>query len=208
MTVLLKIMTSRYGREWDLYFLGIAKAVAKNSKCLSRKIGSVLVKDKSIVSTGYNGPPRKVSPCSSRISKVGRDCDRTGTAIIRIDGIDYPCPGITFAALVDGTTAGDLIHNTCPRQLIGAKSGERLDLCIAGHSERNALIQAGREGISTKGSNLYCYCNIPCKDCMIEIVNFGVDTVVCLDGPPYDILSEYIACEGKISVVKYAKELV
>ena len=47
----------------DAYFLGICNAVAKGSKCLSRQIGAVLVRDGVIVSTGYNGPPRKVPHC-------------------------------------------------------------------------------------------------------------------------------------------------
>ena len=44
----------------------IAKVVSTNSKCLSRKIGAVLVKDKSIISTGYNGPAKGVKHCSER----------------------------------------------------------------------------------------------------------------------------------------------
>ncbi len=199
---LIRQTTSKYGIGWDLYFLKIAKVVGSNSKCLSRKIGSVLVKDKSIVSTGYNGPPRKLPPCSSRVTQVLYDrvvppgC--TGKSTIKIDDIEYK----------DIWHSNPLIHNTCPRQLIGAKSGERLDLCIAGHSERNALIQAGREGIKTKGSDLYCYCGLPCKDCMIEIVNFGVDTVVCLEGPSYDNLAEYIAHHAGINIVTYSKDEV
>ena len=50
--------------QWDLYYLRIAKTVSENSKCLSRKIGAVLVKDNSIISTGYNGPPRGVKHCN------------------------------------------------------------------------------------------------------------------------------------------------
>ena len=183
--------TSKYGKEWDLYFLRIAKEVAKNSKCLSRQIGSVLVKDKSIVSTGYNGPPRKILPCDSRVTRVMHP-DKVST--VSIKGVDYEdkvwSPG------------------TCPRKLINAPSGERLDLCIAGHSERNALIQAGREGISTKGSELYCYCGPPCKDCMIEILNFGVETVVCLDKPYYDDITEYLIFHGGINIVRYNEEVV
>ena len=65
--------------------------------------------------------------------------------------------------------------------------------CIAGHSERNALINAAREGVLTKGSTLYCNCNIPCKDCLIEIINAGVSEIVCIDtGSFYDEVSEYL----------------
>jgi len=56
----------RINMNWDEYFLGVCKTIASNSKCLSRKIGAIIVRDKSIISTGYNGPPRGVPPCFTR----------------------------------------------------------------------------------------------------------------------------------------------
>jgi len=50
--------------SWDEYFLGIAKLVSKRSTCLRRKVGAVLVKDKRILATGYNGTPRGLPHCS------------------------------------------------------------------------------------------------------------------------------------------------
>jgi len=47
-----------------MYFLGIALAVAKRSTCLRRKFGAVIVKDNTIVGTGYNGSARGVINCS------------------------------------------------------------------------------------------------------------------------------------------------
>ncbi|MDP3791220.1 MAG: cytidine/deoxycytidylate deaminase family protein [Candidatus Omnitrophota bacterium] len=49
---------------WDEYFLGIADLVSKRSTCLRRKVGAVLVKDKRILATGYNGAPREIAHCS------------------------------------------------------------------------------------------------------------------------------------------------
>ena len=40
---------------WDEYFLGIADLISKRSTCLRRRVGAVLVKDKRILATGYNG---------------------------------------------------------------------------------------------------------------------------------------------------------
>lgn len=41
--------------SWDDYFLGIADAVAARAKCRRRKVGAVLVLDRRIIATGYNG---------------------------------------------------------------------------------------------------------------------------------------------------------
>lgn len=49
--------------DWDSYFLLIAKVVASRSTCLRRKVGAVLVRNRRILSTGYNGAPRGVSHC-------------------------------------------------------------------------------------------------------------------------------------------------
>jgi len=47
-----------------MYFLGIALSVARRSTCLRRKFGAVIVKDNTIVGTGYNGTARGVVNCS------------------------------------------------------------------------------------------------------------------------------------------------
>jgi dCMP deaminase len=49
---------------WDEYFLGIADLISKRSTCLRRRVGAVLVKDKRILATGYNGAPSKIKHCS------------------------------------------------------------------------------------------------------------------------------------------------
>jgi dCMP deaminase len=42
---------------WDEYFLEIARVVARRSSCLRRQVGAVIVRNKDIISTGYNGAP-------------------------------------------------------------------------------------------------------------------------------------------------------
>ncbi|OGW89993.1 MAG: cytidine deaminase [Omnitrophica bacterium RIFCSPLOWO2_01_FULL_50_24] len=49
---------------WDEYFMGIANVVALRSNCIKRKVAAVIVKDKRVISTGYNGTPRGVRNCS------------------------------------------------------------------------------------------------------------------------------------------------
>jgi len=48
---------------WDEYFIAITKQVATRSTCLRRKVGAIIVKDKRILTTGYNGAPRGVKSC-------------------------------------------------------------------------------------------------------------------------------------------------
>jgi dCMP deaminase len=75
---------------------------------------------------------------------------------------------------------------------LGYKSGEGLDLCVAGHAERNALINAARNGIAVKGTTIYMNCPIPCKDCLIEIINAGISEIVVTEQSFYDETSKYI----------------
>jgi dCMP deaminase len=48
---------------WDQYFMSIAKFASTRSTCLRRKVGAVIVKNKRILSTGYNGAPRGLQHC-------------------------------------------------------------------------------------------------------------------------------------------------
>ena len=154
--------------KWDQYFMRIAREVGQNSKCLSRSIGAVIVRDKSIISTGYNGPPRGVPECWLR---------------------------------------NETKERRCPRQVQGFKSGEGLWLCIAGHAERNAIVNAARLGISTKGTTMVCHCGVPCSPCLIEIINAGIIEVVYLYkggtgnfGKYYDMMSKYLVENSDILV--------
>lgn len=52
--------------SWDEYFLGIAELVSRRSTCLRRNVGAVLVKEKRILATGYNGAPSGIMHCSER----------------------------------------------------------------------------------------------------------------------------------------------
>lgn len=49
--------------DWNQYFMEMAELAAKRSTCLRRKVGAVLVKDKRILSTGYNGAPKNLPHC-------------------------------------------------------------------------------------------------------------------------------------------------
>lgn len=58
------IMSDRTSRPtWEEYFMAITKVVARRSTCLRRQVGAILVKDKRILATGYNGAPTGMDHC-------------------------------------------------------------------------------------------------------------------------------------------------
>mgnify|MGYP001268557522 CR=1 FL=1 len=52
--------------SWDEYFMEVAELAARRSTCLRRNVGAVVVLDKRIIATGYNGAPRGVMHCEER----------------------------------------------------------------------------------------------------------------------------------------------
>ncbi len=51
--------------SWDHYFMDITALVATRSSCLRRQVGALLVKDRNILATGYNGVPSGISHCEA-----------------------------------------------------------------------------------------------------------------------------------------------
>ncbi|MBW4055189.1 MAG: cytidine deaminase [Proteobacteria bacterium] len=49
--------------SWDQYFIDITRLVATRSTCMRRQVGAILVKDRNILATGYNGVPSGISHC-------------------------------------------------------------------------------------------------------------------------------------------------
>ena len=52
--------------DWDEYFMEMAVLTAARSTCLRRQVGAVIVSDRHIVATGYNGAPRGLAHCAER----------------------------------------------------------------------------------------------------------------------------------------------
>ncbi|RII30642.1 MAG: cytidine deaminase [Geobacter sp.] len=51
--------------SWDQYFMDITRLVATRSTCLRRQVGALLVKDRNILATGYNGVPSGITHCDA-----------------------------------------------------------------------------------------------------------------------------------------------
>lgn len=50
--------------SWDEYFMSLARLVAGRSTCLRREVGAVLVRDRRVLATGYNGAPSGLPHCA------------------------------------------------------------------------------------------------------------------------------------------------
>lgn len=172
----------------DQWFYNLAVAVGSYSKCHSRKIGAVLVKDNSVISTGYNGPPRGVPTCDQRWFIDDAFKEKYGHHIKPDDE--------------KGTTPQDP-KGVCPRRIIGFPSGKGLGICPAGHAERNALINAARLGIKTDKTKIYMSCGVPCSPCMVEIINAGVEEIICSAMKIYDETALYLLENSDLKIRIY-----
>lgn len=101
--------------RWDKYFHNICEAIATKSPCMSRKIGAILVRDKSIVSTGYNGPARGYPHCNDE-SDI---CPRKKLGFKSGEGLEY-CPAshaemnaVANAARIGASTVGTTLYMNC-----------------------------------------------------------------------------------------------
>lgn len=52
--------------SWDEYFMKMAELAATRSTCLRRQVGAVIVQDRHVIATGYNGAPKGVPHCSEK----------------------------------------------------------------------------------------------------------------------------------------------
>ncbi|MHA1872619.1 MAG: deoxycytidylate deaminase [Candidatus Heimdallarchaeaceae archaeon] len=180
----------RTGMEWDEWYYELCTVVAKKSQCLSRKIGAILVNDKAVVAQGYNGPPRGVQTCDERWLNDSKMREAAG--FTQVDN-EMLC------------LYRDKLDGICPRYIpeMGFKSGEGLEWCVAGHAERNALINAARFGITTKGLKIYMDCGVPCTPCLVEIINAGIEEIIVTKMEFYDQSSEYLLKESGIPIRVY-----
>ncbi|GAA5888585.1 hypothetical protein JCM5296_001079 [Sporobolomyces johnsonii] len=151
--------------SWDTYFMALASLASLRSNCMKRRVGAVLVRDKRVVSTGYNGTPRGV-----------RNCSEGGCARCNNHGDGWGEDGDGDEEELGGAAEG----NGKKGKKGMSRVGEALDECLCLHAEENALLEAGRERVSgggTDGAVLYCN-TCPCLRCTVKIVQCGVKEVI------------------------------
>lgn len=71
--------------DWDQYFMDIARVVSLRGNCIKRKVAAIIVKDKRIISTGYNGTPRGIRNCHEggcpRCNQFGKTGESLGDCV-------------------------------------------------------------------------------------------------------------------------------
>lgn len=174
-------------KRWDLYFHQICETVAFKSPCLSRQIGSLLVRDHSVISTGFNGPPRGIPHCG--MDRLLSDTELAETMH-------------KFETTVKSYNR-DKLNSTCPRKLLGYESGTHMELCPAQHAEENAVSNAARLGVSVIGSICYLNSVIPCQKCFGTLINAGVVEIVCDDLNVYDKFTKLLIDNSNIKIRKF-----
>lgn len=155
----------------DDYYLDIAETVAERSTCLKRKYGAIIVKNDSIIATGFNGAPRGIKDCLEC-----KECNRLNSD----RGMDY---------------SNCLAVHAEQNAIISASRDNMIDstLYLVGYSLENRLIQlppAHENSIVTPCTfetiKIYVENAEPCSLCKRLIINSGIKYVIVRDiNSPY-----------------------
>ena len=86
-------MTSKPPADWDTYFLDLARQAATRSSCTQHKHGAVIVSNRHVRSTGYNGTPSGHSNCDQGGCPRGRNGDQSKPCL----GLHAEANAILFA---------------------------------------------------------------------------------------------------------------
>jgi dCMP deaminase len=137
--------------SWDDYFLGITDLVSQRSTCGRRKVGAILVKDRRILATGYNGAPAGLA-----------HCDETGCIRQQLNvpsgerhelcrGLHAEQNAIIQAALYGTSIAGATLYCTCTPCVVCAKmiinAGIREAIHTGGYPDELALQMLQEAGV-------------------------------------------------------------
>jgi dCMP deaminase len=119
-------MEDKMRPTWDQYFLNIANVVAGRSTCLRRQVGALVVKDKRILTTGYNGAPRGLAHCYDTGCLRDKAGAASGTTHELCRGLHAEQNAILQAALHGVSIDGGVMYSThqpcvlCTKMVINA----------------------------------------------------------------------------------------
>lgn len=121
--------------SWDEYFMKITRVVAERSTCMRRRVGAILVREKHILATGYNGAPRGLRHCSEVGCLRERKGVPSGERHELCRGLHAEMNVLLQAALHGIPIAGSTLYSTtypcslCAKMLI---NGEIVRIVAAG----------------------------------------------------------------------------
>jgi len=143
---------SRLRPSWDEYFMGITFQAAMRSTCDRARVGAIIVKDRRILTTGYNGSPAGLP-----------HCDEIGHLIINghcVRTLHAEQNAIIQAALHGVGVAGGTIYVThqpcltCAKMIINA--GLRRVVYAGTYPDENAV-----EFLTSAGVELQAFAGVP-----------------------------------------------
>lgn len=151
-------MTKR--ADWDSYFMQMAHHVATRATCDRKHVGAVIVLERRVVATGYNGSPPGMAHCDDIGHDMANQHCQYCKAAMGFERQSEFCP-----MRPDGMGNLEL-----PHEPVGGN-------CIRTiHAEVNAIAQAARYGTRIAGSTLYCN-TFPCWSCFKLIAASGIEKV-------------------------------
>jgi len=166
-------------------FMTGAYNVSLRSRCLKRRVGTIITKDNYIISSGFNDVPftkEGIKSCA-----IKGECYREKTC-----GLFKQPEWEEKSEPLDKKRANELLESF----------KKHLDLCRALHAEERAIIQAAKfGGVSLEGATLYTT-TFPCKLCAKKIVEVGIDEVIyCEPYPSED--TKNILRQGGVSLKEF-----
>jgi len=150
--------------SWDQYFMDITRLVATRSSCLRRQVGAILVKDRNILATGYNGVPTGISHCESVGCLRAKLNVPSGERHELCRGLHAEQNAIIQAAKHGTTIDGAILYCTtmpcviCTKMIINA--GITKVIYAEGYADelaREMLAESGIEIVLFKETPEYCH---------------------------------------------------
>src|SRR4030067_1151546 len=138
--------------DWDDYFMKIAEDVATRSTCIRRSVGAIIVKDKRILSTGYNGAPANIAHCTEETCLRTMYNVPSGERHELCRGLHAEQNAIIQAALHGASIKDATVYIThqpcsiCTKMLIN--SGIKKIICRSAYNDRFAAELIAESGIT------------------------------------------------------------
>jgi dCMP deaminase len=144
--------------SWDEYFMTIAEDVSRRSTCLRRRVGAILVVDRRLLATGYNGAPSGVPHCAESGCLRERMAVPSGERQELCRGLHAEQNAIIQAAKhgvrIDGATLYTTLHpcSMCAKMAINA--GVRRIVCREDYPDDlgKSLLQVGQVRLEVFGA--------------------------------------------------------